>query len=208
MSVYMTEEEQIENIKALWARHQKWISWVLSIALIVFAGYRFVTWRSDKVTRQASVSYEALMRATAEDDAKQMEAYARHIITTYPKTVYRDAALLAEAKYWVKSGELAKAKEALTSVVARAKMPALQQVAKLRLARIWIAEGTYSEALTALKSLENTPYKPSALELMGDVYMKQGDRDQAEKAYAEAHNWAELHGLRSAFLDLKLSQAQ
>lgn len=206
MSIYMTETEQLEAIKAWWQRHQRVIGLVLSVVLLSVAGYRYWNWHSEKMTRQASESYERLMVASSKKDSKAIEAYSKTLIKEYPKTVYADAAELVLAKHWVSEAEWDMAQKALEHVAFHATMPALQQVARIRLARILVEQKAFDKALGYLDHMDSSVYKPLIDELKGDVYVATGRYQEADVLYREARDEAKVRGIGNLFLDMKVNE--
>lgn len=206
MSIYMTETEQLEAIKAWWQRHQRVIGWLLSVVLLSIAGYRYWHWHSEKMTWQASDSYERLMAASSRSDDQAIEAYSKALIKEYPKTVYADAAELLLAKHWVSQEKWVAAQKALEHVAFHATMPALQQVARIRLARILIEEKAFDKALKYLESIDSSVYKPLIDELKGDVYAATGRYQEADVLYREARDEAKVRGIGNVFLDMKANE--
>ncbi|MCH9717565.1 MAG: tetratricopeptide repeat protein [Gammaproteobacteria bacterium] len=206
MSIYMTEDEQLEAIKDWWKRNQRWITMLVSGALLLVAGYRYWAWHTDKVQHEASQAYEQLMVASSNQEAHAIEAYAKAIVKEYPKTVYGDAARLMLAKHWVTQKKLDDAVRELEQVVLHAKMPALKQVARIRLARLWIAEKTYDKALNYLEQTDSLIYKPLVDELKGDVYAATGRYEAAEALYREAREEVKLRGVGNVFLEMKTNE--
>ena len=206
MSIYMTEAEQWEAIKDWWQRHQRVIGIALSIVLLSIAGYRYWNWHSEKITRQASESYERLMVASSAGDHKSIEAYAKTLVSEYPKTVYSDAAQLVLAKHWVSQSKWDNARHLLEHVAFHATMPAMQQVARIRLARILIEEKSFDKALGYLNEMDGSVYKPLIDELKGDVYVAKGRYQEAEVLYREARDEAKVRGIGNLFLDMKANE--
>ncbi|MDF1678292.1 MAG: tetratricopeptide repeat protein [Legionellaceae bacterium] len=206
MSIYMTEAEQLEAIKAWWQRHQRWITTLLSAVLLMVAGYRYWAWHTDKVRHDASQAYEQLMAAAANQESSAIEAYAKALVKNYPKTVYGDAARLMLAKHWVSETKWEDAARELEYVALYAKMPALQQVARIRLARLWIAEKAFDKALKYLDETNSTTYKPLIDELKADVYAATGRYDEAEALYREAREEVKLRGVGNVFLEMKSNE--
>jgi predicted negative regulator of RcsB-dependent stress response len=206
VSVYMTEEEQLDAIKAWWQRHQRLISMVLLSVLVLVAGYRYWHWHTDKITRQASMSYERLMVAVSNQDGQAIEAYAKTLAKEYPKTVYGDAAQLTLAKHWVAESKWTEAQQTLETVAFHAKMPALQHVARIRLARLYLANKAYSQALSYLEKTKSSMYKPLIDELKGDVYMATGRYQEAEVLYRDAREETKSRGIGNIFLDMKVNE--
>ena len=114
MSVYMTEEEQLEVIKKWWKRYGNIVTVLLSVILLCIAGYRYMHWHQNKLTQQASVIYENMMVALSNQNTKSVRAYANELIKDYGNSVYADAAHLTLAKVYVSKNKLDQAKDELT----------------------------------------------------------------------------------------------
>lgn len=48
MSVYMTEEEQLAAIKNWWNKYSNVITVILSLVLLVTAGFKYWNWHQEK----------------------------------------------------------------------------------------------------------------------------------------------------------------
>ena len=59
-------------------------------------------------------------------------------------------------------------------------------VARLRLARVLLADAQLDQALTVLANVDEKAYTPIYQELRGDIYMAKQQPDQARVAYAAA----------------------
>lgn len=206
MSVYMTEEEQLEAIKKWWHKYSNLITIISSIILLAFAGYKYWNWHQDKVKTQASMAYENLMVAFSNQDNPASMAYINQIIKQYRKTVYADAARLVLAKLYVSEDSLDKAKEQLGYITSHSSMPALKQVARIRLARILISEKNYDKALHELSYLDDAGYRPVINELKGDVFAANGQYQQALQSYKEAIAEVRTNGMGNLFLEMKTNE--
>jgi predicted negative regulator of RcsB-dependent stress response len=205
----MTEDEQLEAIKKWWTRYQRPVTIVLSIVLAVVAGWRYWQWHADKVTQQASYTYEQLMMAFAQKDDKAVQAYAKQLSTEYRQTVYADVAHLAMAHYFVTHEQLNDAKNELNDVITHGNMPALQEVAAIRVARILISEKSYDAALNTLNELQtkhsDMVYAAKINELKGDIYAATGRAVKAQNFYQAAQVDVQKKGVNNAFLDMKIA---
>lgn len=206
MSVYMTEEEQIEAIKKWWKKYSTLITIMVSILLLGIAGYRYWGWHQEKISTQASNTYEQMMMAVSNDDNKSMQAYANQLIKEYNDTVYADVARLTLAKHNIKNEKFAQAKDQLQKVAEKSHMQALQQLAKIRITRILIAEKSYDKALQELTEVVDETYLPVIYELKGDIYAATGRRSQAAVAYQKAVEEAQTQGVGNLFLEMKTSE--
>lgn len=206
MTVYMTEEEQLAAIKKWWSKYSNIITIIISLLLLIFAGYKYWNFHQEKVISQASSAYERLMVAFSNKDDKGIQAYSNQLIKDYPKTVYADAARLALAKLLVNEENYDKARQSLEYVVNNSKMPALKQIARLRIARLLSSKKAYSEALTMLSVVDDKAYMPVINELKGDVYSATGQFEQAILSYKEAITEVRTNGMGNLFLEMKTNE--
>ena len=205
MSTYITEEEQLEAIKKWWKKYQTLLTSVLTVVLLLIAGYRYWDWHVEKVNQQASNAYERLMVAVSQKDIKAIRAYAKQLSTHYRQTIYGDVARLSMAHYFVTHDHVSDAREALTYVVDHSKMPALRQIASIRLARILLSEKAYDQALFQLDKINEATYLPLVNELKGDVLVAMGHKLEAKKRYQEAMLDVKTRGVANPFLEMKLN---
>ena len=203
MSIYMTETEQLEEIKKWWVRHQNWISITLSVILLFVAGYRYWNWHSEKIMQQASTAYENMVVASSKHDESSVQSYANQLIKNFEKTVYASAAHLMLAKILVSHEEYQKAQAELSIVAHHAKMDALKQVATVRLARILSAQKHYDEALSELATLTHSIYEPVVNEIKGDIFVAKGEYVNADISYRAAMKDLKQDGVNHVFLKMK-----
>lgn len=206
MSVYMTEEEQLESIKKWWKHYGNLVTIFISLVLFCFAGYRYWNWHQDKLTQQASTAYEQMMVAFSNQDIKSVRSYANELIKDYNNSIYADVAHMTLAKMYVTKNKLDLAKSELQFVAAKSRMPALKQIAKIRIARILAGEKSYSNALNELASIEDSTYLPVINELKGDIYGATGQYQNAIAAYRLAISEVKNNGMGNLFLEMKTNE--
>lgn len=206
MSVYMTESEQLEEIKKWWKRYGNYITIPLSILLLVIAGYRYWTWHEEKITQQASNTYEQLMYAFSTQDNTAVRSYSKALLTDYSKTIYADVARLTLAKLYVSHEQYPKAEKELVYVATHSKLPVLQQIANIRLARILAANKSYDDALKQLSSMSSDLYLPVANELRADIYVEKGQYQEALDLYRQAISEVQKNGMGNLFLEMKTNE--
>lgn len=206
MSVYMTEDEQLEAIKKWWKRYGNLVTIALSVVFLCVAGYRYYNWHQDKVTQQASNAYESMMVALSNHNVKSVRAYANELINGYNKTVYADVAHMTLAKIYIEKNKLDSAKSELQLVANNSRMPSLKQIAKIRIARILAAEKDFPTALTELSSVEDITYMPVINELKGDIFEATGKYQEAINAYRLAISEVKNNGMGNLFLEMKTNE--
>lgn len=206
MSVYMTEEEQLESIKKWWKQYGNLITVLFSLILLAIVGYRYFNWHHDKLTQQASVAYEQMMVALSNQNTKAVKSYANLLINDHSNSVYADAAHMTLAKIYISKNKLDKATEELQTVATNSKMLALKQIAKIRMARIFAAEKSYTNALKELSSVEDKTYIPIINELKGDIYGATGQYQEAMNSYKHALDEVKTNGMSNLFLEMKTNE--
>jgi predicted negative regulator of RcsB-dependent stress response len=120
----------------------------------------------------------------------------------YAASPYTDQARLLAARLYVLGGELDRAAAELGAVVDRSKDRDLALVARLRLARVQIAQGKADGALATLNAVQPGAFGAHYHEVRGDAYYAKGDRAAALKEYRSAQAAASdsLLGLKIADL--------
>lgn len=206
MSVYMTEEEQLESIKKWWKRHGNLVTVILSLILFGIAGYRYFMWHQDKLTQQASTAYEQMMLAVSNHNVKAVKSYANELTKEHSKSVYADVAHMTLAKIYVEKNKLDQAQNELKTVADNSKMLSLKQVAKIRIARILAAKKSYTEALNELSHVDDPTYLAVINELKGDIYGATGQYEEAMNSYKEAINEVKNNGMGNSFLEMKSNE--
>ena len=100
------------------------------------------------------------------DEAK---LYAKHLMQDDPKSSYAGLAALMQAKLAVKTGDLKLAQEQLQFVIKKSSNNTLRQLARIRLARVFLATKQPQEALNLLATVDDEAYKAEISEVSGDA---------------------------------------
>ncbi|TAL62578.1 MAG: tetratricopeptide repeat protein, partial [Legionella sp.] len=91
-------------------------------------------------------------------------------------------------------------------VASNSNMPALKQIAKIRIARILAAGKSYSNALEELAQVDDATYLPVINELKGDIYGTTGKYDEAIKSYRLAIDQIKNNGMGNLYLEMKTNE--
>ncbi|WP_028388781.1 YfgM family protein [Legionella fairfieldensis] len=206
MSVYMTEEEQLEAIKKWWNKYSNLITILLSLVLLTVAGIKYWNWHTAKIKTQASASYEHLMVAFSHQNNEAVQSYAHRLINNYDGTIYSDVARLILARLFITSDNYNKAIKELEHVANNSRALSLKQVARIRMARLFAAEKSYDKALAQLTTVDDKAYMPIINELRGDIYTATGKYQQAVAAYKDAVAEVHTNGMVNLFLEMKSNE--
>lgn len=206
MSVYMTEEEQLESFKKWWKRYGNHVTVFLSIVLLCIAGYRYMHWHQEKIKQESSIIYEHMMVAFANQNTKEVRSFANELIKDYGNSVYADVAHMTLAKIYASKDKLEQAKNELEMVVKNTSMSSLKQIARIRIARILAAGKSYTNALKELATIDDKAYLPVINELKGDIYGATGQYKQAIESYRLAIDEVKTNGMGNLFLEMKTNE--
>lgn len=206
MSVYMTEDEQLESIKKWWGKYGTVITLCISLVLLTVAGFKYMHWHQEKLMQQASITYENMMNEFSNHRNKAVRSYANQLIKNYDHTVYSDVAHMTLAKIYMSKDKLDTAKDELQVVANTSKMTALKQIAKIRIARILAADKSYAAALNELSVIVDNAYLPVINELKGDIYSAKGEYKEAISAYRLAIDEVKSNGMTNLFLEMKSNE--
>lgn len=184
----LDEHQQWEAIKTWWKENWRLIISTVVVVSIVMVGFRY--WQSTQRTEseQASLLYEQLLNNAFSSNPSDitLATLANKLQENYSKTPYASNAALFQAKAAIDKGQLDVAKERLTWVIDHAKISDLRQIARLRLARILLAQKQSDQALDKLSEVEDESYLPAINLVKGDIYLDKNDKSEAKKAYQEA----------------------
>lgn len=201
---YLSEREQAEQLRH-WLR-ENWIWLVAGVALTLGGFYGWRWWESRQAGRsiEAEARFTTMLNALAGDQRDEGLRIAGELTSEYADTPYADQATLVLARIDVDGGDLAKARERLAQVMESSDDPELRLVARLRLARVQLAEAQHDAALATLAGAGEASVEARVAELRGDVLLAKGDRAAALEAYRQAQAAAGAAGTGVELLDVQL----
>lgn len=205
MEEYLNEKEQWERVLA-WLREQgPSILAGVAVAAAVFGGWRYWQNRVQQRNLAAATHYEQVIDAFSRNDVNGGFRLADDLVKTFPHTAYADQANLAVARIQVENKQLDQAAARLKQVLDSTGDVELALIARLRLARVQLAQGKADDALKTLDAAKPGAFAARYAEVRGDALLSKGDRDGALKAYREARG-SGASTLDTALLDLKIGE--
>jgi len=215
VAISAEEEETLEAIKRWWNDSGKFVAMGIAAIAVVYFGWQ--AWQSSResVTAEASALYDQLSdlvvaepgQPIAEADRARAQQLISRIKSEYSGSTYALYSALFAARIAVDNNDLETARQELEWLVVnagRSTDPTLVAVAKLRLGRVLLAQGQGAQALTVIGGVDAGALAADFDELRGDIYLSQGQREQAIAAYEAAL----LGGSGSPVLQLKLNELQ
>ncbi|WP_163647766.1 tetratricopeptide repeat protein [Modicisalibacter sp. 'Wilcox'] len=209
MAELRSEEEQLDAIKRWWKDNGK--SLILGVAVAVAAVVGWKAWEryQHNQAAAASASYQELLGLAGQDtlDDKTI-ARADELIGTlrneHGGTLYADLAALIQARLEVADDDLAGARQALSSVIDTSDDAYLKGLARLRLARIQVADGHPQAALDTLDAGVPDSLGASQAMTRGDALVALDRDDEARSAYRKALDLSREQGQPVFGAQLKL----
>jgi len=198
------EQEQLDELKAWWAHYGNLVLLGLAVVALVVGGFQGWRYYQRGQAVAAATLYGQLEQADRAGDRKRVRDIAGQITAKYASTPYGTLAALGAARASGEAGDLADAKSRLRWVMENSREDAVKDIARLRLAAVFLDEKNYSEAL---KQLETKPVDSVAglyADMKGDIFAAQGNKAQARNAYQLALDRSEAGGPYRAIVQLKL----
>ena len=204
MEGYRTEEEQIEHLKKWWQENGLSIVAAIVIGLSAVLGWRAWQEHLIKQAEAASDIYQSMINNSIQAKHSEARLEAERILEDYGSTTYAIYAAFMLARFEAENGNLDNAARHLQWIESNTGDEEFTALANLRHARILLLENKPEEALARLKTTDPGKYLSSYEELKGDIYVHQGNIDEARNAYEIA--LASRDSLKSdtSLLELKL----
>lgn len=205
---YLDEREQAEQLKQWFKENWLWLAAGIGLGLGGLYGWQGWNEYLDGKSRDAGQRFTEMLQAFDAADRERGNKLADEIVRDYGSTPYADQATLVVARMHAEAGELDQAAEKLSQVMDAADDAELALVARLRLARVQLAQGNHDAALATLDGATAPAVEAAVDELRGDALLAKGDRAAALAAYQRALTAAEAEAglVEHEIVQLKIDQ--
>ena len=183
LTEFLTEQEQIQQLKSWVKQYGLTVVFGIFIAVLITSGWQYWQNYRYKILTHASAVYDEMLTMRAQNNAHETVVQAKKLISHYPKTPYAVIAALVLSRNAVDNKNYSEAIKQLNWAKDHSKNNSIQEIARIRIARILIAEKKYDDALTTLETIDDVTYLGMIDEVRGDVYMAKKDNASASKFY-------------------------
>ena len=185
MSVYQTEEEQVEAIKKWWKENGT--SVVAGVVIGLGAVFGWQGWNSyqDRMGKEASVAFSQLLGAVNAGNTESASKQAELLRVEYESSNYAMLAAMAQARLKLEQGDSAAARSQLEWTLQNSDDDSLKTLAQLNLARILLSEGDLDGA-AGLAAISEGGFAADFAELRGDIAAARKQLEEARDAYSQA----------------------
>jgi predicted negative regulator of RcsB-dependent stress response len=194
VSTHLTEEEQLEVLKRWWKDYGKTVIAAVVAAVVIY--FSWTAWQDKQRVKAESASsqYDTLVKLLNVEQGKTLsdadKATADHIANELKekngKSLYAQGAAFYLAKSAVDAGNLDKAVSELQWILSSKPDVATAQLARVRLARVYVAKAAYAEAQAQIAEEPSKAFASEYAEVRGDILKAQGNKEAAATAYKKA----------------------
>lgn len=188
MSEYRSDEETVEVIANWWKENGAFMVGTIVLVLGGVLGWNW--WQGQQLAsaESASTLYAAWERAAEAERA----ALAEELAANYPRSAYRALIAFELAQTAMEREDPAAAREALELVLSLSVPKPMQDLARIRLARVALDEDDAEAALAWLDAIGGATQLSLVEELRGDALRLLGRHEDALAAYDRALASAEM----------------
>ena len=205
MDDYLSEKEQWEWLKSR-ARENAPAA-LLAVVMVGAVAFGWRWWQSHQDARQLAAGgrYMQMVQALEHGDRSQALVVLGELERDYSGSPYADQARLLAARVYVDEAQLDHAANELRTVMEHSRDQELAAVARLRLARVQIAQAKPDDALATLAALKDPgAFAARYHEVRGDAYYAKGDKTAALAEYRSAQSGG-AEGIDTGLLQLKIA---
>ncbi|ODS22491.1 hypothetical protein AB835_13890 [Candidatus Endobugula sertula] len=213
MTDHLTDEEQLRVLKHWWKKNGSSLVTAVFIGVMAYIGFQWWQNYQQQQAEQASALYSELLKTigvehnnTLPDEKKNTARYLiKQLKDNYKSSQYATNASLFAAKMFVDAHDLKAAEQELLWATDHAREH-LKPLIQLRLARVYVAQEKYPEALSIVDQKLVEQFGSLYAELKGDILAAQQDWENARVAYQQANGTLEnTSSFRRNLLPIKLS---
>ncbi len=186
MSVYDTEDEQVEALKKWWSENGRSIVGGAVLGLAAVFGWQAWEQHQGQTAADASLRYDNMGQAMQAGNSESALKLGEKIVADWPDSSYGVMAALDMAKIKLDQGDPAVAQAQYEWVLAQPGDASLKQVARLRLARVLLGNGDLDGAEAVVAKADKDNFAGEFAVIRGDIASARKDYTAAHTAYTNA----------------------
>jgi predicted negative regulator of RcsB-dependent stress response len=202
---YLSEKEKLDQLLGWLKVNIPWIIMGLAIGGLIVGGWRWWQARTDRNGVEAAQEYTQILDAFEHGDRTRGLDLVEQLRRSHPDSPYVDQADLASARLLLETGQVDRASSYLSVVMNHSKDAELALVARLRLARVQLAQQHADAALATLGTTNRGAFEGRFAEVRGDAYFAKGDKVSALREYRAARVAIGPAQASNDLLDLKIN---
>lgn len=203
MDDFLTDQQQAARVRG-WVREYA-PSAILAVTIGIGGYFGYTQWqvRQDRQAAESSELYEDFRAAIESDDLDSAGTLLESLVAEYEGSGYADHARLLMAKEYVDTTQPSRAEQELQAVIETTSNGDLRQLARLRLARVYLYMDRPEDGLETLDSDVYSPaWRQLTEDMRGDLHQALGQTEAARAAYQAALEYSGQ--IDAAWIRLKL----
>ena len=180
-----TEEEQIEKLEKIWDSYKWVITLVIVILLGMYFAYNFYADQKIKNTAQASQLYQEILIKKI-TDIELIKEKVNLLKKNSSNTPYASRSAIYLSKLYSQENKNEAAIKELIWASENTPEESIESIAYYLLANIYLVTDKLDEAMTIALKIDTIGFQTLAKDIIGDIYLKQGNKDEARKFYITA----------------------
>jgi len=180
-----TEEEQVEKIQNIWNSYK----WVIILVIIVLLGmyfaYNFYSDQKVKNTAQASQLYQEIL-ITKLTDIDSITEKVTLLKKGSSNTPYASRSAIYLSKLYSQDNNNEAAIKELIWASENTPEESIKSIANYLLANIYLVTDKFDDAMMTAKKIDTIGFQTLTKDIIGDIYLKQDNKEEARKSYIEA----------------------
>ena len=182
----LEEQEKVDALKAWWKENKRTVTGFVLVAALAYAAVTgWKTWKQHQA-EQAAEAFASFQKVAAQADPIKTLAAANGIEQSSSSSPYASRAALTTAQMLLNAGKTSEAQIQFEWVINHSAEPALQSIARIRLAGLLADGKKMTEALSELAQGIDPAFAGMAADLRGDILLVQGKTTEARDAYRAA----------------------
>ncbi len=149
---------------------------------------------------QATQAYSDFVIAIETNENEQAQRLSKVLLADFPMSLCSTLAAMRMAKFASDSGDSTTAIQQLEWVIENTGINEIKDIARLRLARVLVAAGSYGDAEQKLAGISTVSLTSDREEIRGDIALVNNDPTKAKTAFVAAR----AAGNNSSILQLKI----
>jgi len=180
-----TEEEQIEKLEKIWDSYKWVITLVIVILLGMYFAYNFYSDQKIKNTAQASQLYQEILIKKI-TDIELIKEKVNLLKKNSSNTPYASRSAIYLSKLYSQENKNEAAIKELIWASENTPEESIESIAYYLLANIYLVTDKLDEAMTVALKVDTIGFQTLAKDIIGDIYLKQGNKEEARKFYITA----------------------
>ena len=185
MALDIDENEQNEKLRNIWGTYKNFILIGLSLLLAAYFVFTYQANQETKRNELASQLYQEILIEKIEN-IENIKLKTNTLNNDLIITPYAGRASLHLGQLLAKSSKYDESISELKWASEQAKELSIKSLASYTLALTYITIKDYSNAKKSAESIASKGFNALKMDLMGDIYMLEGDIDKAKEAFTIA----------------------